>query len=74
MKTGTPKYFLYSKTLIFNVIMLVLGILPLLAEVLKVTLPASAAVIDMWVAFVIGVGNLVIRIFFTEGPITFKKP
>lgn len=55
-----------SKTIWFNVLMIVLGAAPIIAESAKVLTPGSAAVIDSVLGLVAGIGNVVLRVVFTE--------
>ena len=55
-----------SKIVLFNVLMLVLGVAPVIAESTKVIAPGYAAVIDAVLALVTGVGNVVLRVWYTD--------
>ena len=64
-----PKPFYQSKTVWFNVIMSVI----LIAELIHTVLPDLQ---DEWKAatlLVMGVGNIVLRVWFTDSPVTLKK-
>ncbi len=67
------KYVFASKTVLFNIIMMIIAMVPLVATMMKAITPDQAVMIDAIAAFVMGVGNLIIRIWFTDQPITFHK-
>jgi hypothetical protein len=64
------KTLLESKTVWFNVIMLILGSLPIIATFVKAIKPEVAGLIDSVLALITGIGNLILRIYFTEVPIS----
>jgi hypothetical protein len=58
-----------SKTLWFNVIVMLLGIIPIIGTFVKLVQPGAALIIDGALAMVAGIGNLILRVWFTDTPI-----
>lgn len=58
-----------SKTVWLNIIALIIGIAPIVASSVKVLTPEQATAIDTILAAVVGVSNVVLRVFFTDVPI-----
>jgi hypothetical protein len=78
-RAGTPLFFaIYggkmkpwyeSKTVWFNVITMLLGIIPIVGAFVKLIEPQTAVVIDGVLAMVAGIGNVILRVWFTTEPI-----
>jgi hypothetical protein len=66
---STPKPWYKSVTVWFNVVMLILGIAPVVGASMKVLQPDASEIIDTIVALITGVGNVFIRVVFTNQPI-----
>jgi hypothetical protein len=62
-----------SKTLWLNLIAVVVGVAPIIAANAKVIAPEQAAAIDSIVGTLVGVGNVVLRVWFTDTPIATPK-
>jgi hypothetical protein len=58
-----------SKTVWFNLVMTLLMIVPVVATTVKALDPNDAVLIDAIAGLVTGVGNIIIRIWFTDMPI-----
>lgn len=64
-----------SKTIWFNVIMTLLLIAPIVGAFVKILEPDQVALIDGILAVLAGVGNVILRVWFTDTPIqTAKNP
>lgn len=62
-----------SKMVWFNVIMLILGAAPIIAAQIKVIKPDWIPVVDGVVMMVTGIGNVILRVYFTDTPIDTPK-
>lgn len=65
----TSKTVIESKTVWFNVVTTLIGILPIIAAAVKAITPETAILIDAVVTMVVGVGNVILRVWFTNTPI-----
>lgn len=63
------KQWYQSKTLWFNAIMTVVMAAPVIAAAIEALSPEQAVLIDAIAGLVTGLGNIFIRVWFTEGPI-----
>jgi hypothetical protein len=59
-----------SRTIWFNVITTVILMVPIIGTLMKVLDPISAVVIDAVVTCLNGLGNVLIRVWLTEVPIS----
>ena len=59
------KLWYQSKTIWFNIVVLLLGCFPIIAAFVKIVSPSLATTIDAALAMVLGVGNLFLR-FLTD--------
>ena len=62
-----------SKVVWFNIIMLVVLAAPQIASAYKAVSPAQAVLIDTVAGLVTGIGNVVLRVWFTDMPIDTPK-
>lgn len=58
-----------SKTVWFNIIAAILGVLPVIGAYIKVISPDAATITDATIVFLAGIGNVILRIYFTDTPI-----
>ena len=58
-----------SKTVWFNLITMLLAIFPIVGAFVKVIEPSTAVIIDAVLAMVAGIGNVILRVWFTDVPI-----
>jgi hypothetical protein len=64
-----PKKWYTSKILWVAVVMIILGAIPLVADLLKVVMPQSLEVATAILTFISGILTLVFRVLFTNQPI-----
>lgn len=62
-----------SKVVIFNIVAMVIMAAPIIATSAKALEPNAATLIDSIVALVVGIGNVVLRVWFTDTPIDVQK-
>ncbi len=62
-----------SKTVWFNIVLTVLGVVPIVGAFMKLLYPDAAMVIEGVLAMVAGIGNLILRVWFTEAPLSLRK-
>ena len=62
-----------SKTVWLNVLALVIGIAPIIAENFKLIEPGWALAIDSILSLVVGIANVVLRVWVTDTPIATPK-
>jgi len=58
-----------SKTVIFNLIMTVVLFAPIIAAAAEAVTPQMAVLIDSIAGLITGLGNVVLRVWFTDAPI-----
>jgi hypothetical protein len=63
------KQYYKSKVVWLNILALIIGIAPIIAENLKLIEPGWALMIDSILSLVVGVANVVLRVWFTDVPI-----
>ena len=67
MKNSTPKKWYYSKTVWFNVVLTLVDIIALASD-----LHIGGETAVLYLAFAQGIGNVILRVWFTEKPVTLK--
>ena len=62
-----------SKIVWLNILALVVGIAPIIAENFKLLQPGYALMIDSILSLVVGIANVVLRVYFTDEAIDTPK-
>jgi hypothetical protein len=62
-----------SKVVWLNVLALIVGIAPIIAEQLKFIEPGWALMVDSILSLIVGIANVVLRVWFTDTPIDTPK-
>jgi len=62
-----------SKIVWLNILALIVGIAPIIAENLKLIEPGWALMIDSILSLIVGIANVVLRVYFTDTPIDTPK-
>lgn len=60
------KAFYESKTVIFNIVMTIILAVPIIAAAYKALSPEEAVLIDSVAGLITGLGNIVLRVWFTD--------
>ena len=69
----TSKPWQLSKTVWFNIVTMLLAIIPIIGAFVKLIEPQTAVIIDGGLTMLGGIGNVVLRVWFTDQPITTAK-
>ena len=62
-----------SKIVWLNILALIVGIAPIIAEQLKVIEPGYALAIDSIISLIVGIANVILRVYFTDTPLDTPK-
>jgi asparagine N-glycosylation enzyme membrane subunit Stt3 len=62
-----------SKTVIFNIVMTIVMAVPVIAAAYKAVTPEAAVLIDSIAGLITGLGNIMLRVWFTDTPIDTPK-
>ena len=67
------KPFYQSKTVIFNFLMTIIMAVPIIASAYGKLQPEAAVLADSIAGLIVGLGNIVLRVWFTDTPIDNAK-